>query len=39
VTPLADTPALLLHLDVVEGNMASMAGRARDLGAPARVKT
>jgi len=26
------TPALLLHLDVVERNLAFMAGRARDLG-------
>lgn len=41
MTPLADTPALLLHLDVVERNMARMAGRARDLGVALRphVKT
>jgi D-serine deaminase-like pyridoxal phosphate-dependent protein len=28
-----ETPALLLHLDVVERNLAFMAGRARELGA------
>ena len=35
------TPALLLHLDVVERNLARMAGRARDLGVALRphVKT
>lgn len=35
------TPALLLHLDVVERNLAWMAGRARDLGVSLRphVKT
>jgi D-serine deaminase-like pyridoxal phosphate-dependent protein len=34
MTALADieTPALLLHLDVVERNLAFMAGRARELG-------
>jgi D-serine deaminase-like pyridoxal phosphate-dependent protein len=30
--PDVETPALLLHLDVVERNLAHMAGRARQLG-------
>jgi len=29
---MIETPALLLHLDVVERNLATMAGRARSLG-------
>ena len=29
---MIETPALLLHLDVVERNLATMAGRARQLG-------
>lgn len=29
---MIETPALLLHLDVVERNLATMAGRARGLG-------
>jgi D-serine deaminase-like pyridoxal phosphate-dependent protein len=39
--PAVETPALLLHLDVVERNLAWMAGRARDLGVALRphVKT
>ena len=37
----AESPALLLHLDVVERNLAHMAGRARELGVALRphVKT
>src|SRR3989442_13692187 len=31
-----ETPALLLHLDVVERNLAHMAARARQLGFPLR---
>ncbi len=40
MTP-AETPALLLHLDVVEQNLAHMAGRARRLGVALRphIKT
>ena len=41
MTPGVATPALLLHLDAVERNLASMAGRARELGVALRphVKT